>query len=273
MALGGCLANCPMPGRPIEFPELRSDSLSASGTVLVIGGLNTRIEILNQISNQIPRDRWRVRQLALSGNSSNEGSVVSRELWLSEIARAWEQTRREFPGQSIAFLGYSLGAVLALDYTMQVNRQVSDLFLIAPPVSLRWFNGAILSVASLSPFDLNVPSAADPAYRARNYTPLSHYAALRQIIGAVSRETRAGALSGVHMTVLVASHDEFSPLTAVRDWFGLTAPQARFEVFDKSSGKELGMAHQLIDQHSLSPQDWQRVQQAVETHFGENKQN
>lgn len=244
---------------PEYFPQLREDPVSPRGTVIVLNGLNTRPEALNQLANEMSVLGWRIRTVPFRGTSFCSPREATHELWLDDIRKEVSAGQRELPQRPVLLLGYSLGAMLSLDYYYQHPQQIAGLFLLAPPVALRWPQRLMLRAFSLSPFNLGIPSAAEPAYRLKNTTKLTDYAVLQSAIDAVHMRAGERSLSNVPLCVFASANDEFTPLSSLRSWFARTAPGVEPFVIRKKARSGRGMAHQIIDQASLEPSEWEML--------------
>lgn len=168
------------------------------GVALVLHGLNQRPECMGDVTKLL-RDRGvECASVALRGHGGGEPGESLRAMrrirladWLDETrsALALARLRARDLGTPLLVVGYSLGALLALDVLSDPDEPWScdGLLLFAPAVTPR--RRAAL-VHLLSPFPgLVLPSLAPAEYRANPGVPVAAYAALLESVGRVARRS------------------------------------------------------------------------------------
>ena len=117
---------------------------------------------------------------------------VSAQGWLADLDRAGAQLRTRHPNAAISLLGYSMGGLLGLVWSLTRRQSLQRAILLAPALGLRRHLAAPLAVlCALLPRRLRLPSLAPAEYLAHRGTSLATYRALLELLG-VFREAMHG---------------------------------------------------------------------------------
>ena len=153
---------------------------------LVLHGLNLHPARMEAWRELLRREGFAVAQVALAGHDPADRrgwGRVSASLWLEDLERACAQARARWPGAALSLCGYSLGATLGLDWSLERGAPWRRALLIAPALAVRWYLAPLLWLSRfLLPGALPLPSLAPRAYRAHGTTPLAAFRALAALI-------------------------------------------------------------------------------------------
>lgn len=120
------------------------------------------------------------------------------EDWLADLDRAREALRRRFPEAAISLVGYSMGAVLGLVWSLTRQQALARAVLLSPALDLKWYLATPLRfLCALLPRRSRLPSPGPATYLAHRGTSLAAYGALLELIGTFNRAAGHRSPNGV----------------------------------------------------------------------------
>lgn len=258
-------------GRISEVTWLLADARSAQAVVMLVHGLNLTPQRLHSLGRALQGEGFDVLMPALSGHQRGMDDVqrmkamqtVSAKQWLEELSKAYHMARQRANAQGVPvhLVGYSLGALVALEIEQQSGLKFTRKVLIAPAIFLTWPTGLIRPLQGWP--SLVLPSLSPHYYRANSGTSMAAYGALfalqADLIGAWNRSEGNGEpLSGG--VVFLDPEDEFIDFNATKEAFLSKTPVTwTMCPLQKSEGAATGIHHLMIDEQTLGHTAWHRL--------------
>jgi esterase/lipase len=163
-----------------------SHSKVKRGQALVIHGLNTKPEKMDQIIKELTENGYDVYSLKLSGHNHDLDRMkkVTYEGWRDEVKSAYDvvQAKNKKDGGKLTLAAYSLGGALAMD--MLANNpglKVDQSILFAPAIEVK-ATSHLIKFFELFGKDYIVPSFCPEDFRAERGTSVAAYLALFKAI-------------------------------------------------------------------------------------------
>jgi esterase/lipase len=194
------------------------------------------------------------------------------DLWRAYCLAATYAQRHALP---LYYVGYSLGGSLVIDALQQpwaATMHFDRMVLFAPSITLPPLISAVLSplgwltrlpwVARLAPRSRNIPE-----YTCYPRTPLSAYAAQRQVVQHILRSGLAG-LDRIPTIVFIDPEDELVDVRGIRHLIR-QATLHRWEVVEVTNAQASlpGKHHHLIiDAMAVGEHQWQTIVERMLTH-------
>ena len=196
------------------------------------------------------------------------GSLRAED-WLDDLDRTREALRRRFPEAAVSLVGYSMGAVLGLVWSLTRQQPFARAVMLAPALHLKWHLAMPLRViCALLPRRMRLPSLGPAIYLAHRGTSLAAYGALLELIDAFHRAAGPQSLHEVKQPPplqFLAWHE--------RDELISTAFLAHYasQAGERATTHALAHAplpgatrHLGIDAHTLGDSEWAALLTALE---------
>jgi esterase/lipase len=248
------------------------------GVVLVLHGLNLKPEKMIPLSESLNDNSYHILNGKLTGHNGTEAEFrrVTRDVWLKDMKliyfEAYNFAKKE--NLPLYFVGYSLGALLGLDFANQNFPEIKNnpaLFqksvLLAPAISLN-LKTKLIKLITYLPFDIILPSVARDDYRANiGGTPIAGYTALFE---SEAHLNKIGITAKEPTLIIMDPEDELVNYDGIlhiieknhlKNWSILN-------VNNQNSKMTEGKYHHLvIDSLSVGTQEWNRIVNAIQKHF------
>lgn len=233
----------------------------------MIHGLNLKPAKMLSLAHDLSAMDFSVLNVELSGHRiESDWTKVSRSQWLSEIKIAYESLKSQAGPSSLFLVGYSLGAVLAMDLMQQDSSvQFQKAILLSPPLEVHTLTH-LIEILGLIP-TLKIPSLAPKEYRFHDGTSMRAYTALFQSIKAIHN----GDFQRLNIptTVMMDPKDElvsFSKLKKlIRD--RQLSQWTMVPVSNQASTLAKTYHHLMVDSASAGKTQWQAMLNTIQTSF------
>lgn len=267
--LNGCITVANMKKNEVRVLNPQEESIKA--VVIVAHGLNLKPERMSDWSLALAKNGAQVFKLSLHGHDNKEDmSKVTPFIWRSQFDETYKKAhdsakKYEVP---IYFLGFSLGALLALEWLSNNNEaNISAMALIAPAISTPWYARGSIKLLSILGDSFKLPSRSPKPYRANKGTTIAAYKALFSL--KESLENNCYKNSNINTLVLVDPHDELVNSGDIRKTmikFKLT--KWRLTHVDNSFAyKNYGFRHLMVDKNSVGQKQWSSMVDMVLKQF------
>ncbi len=237
--------------------------------VVVLHGLNLKPERMDSWAKLLTDHEALVGRFRLFGHSGEPMGEVTADRWRKQfeyqMAKAIERaTELQVP---IYFLGFSMGAVVGLEWMSQHNTGFSKMVLIAPAIAVPWYAKTMVGFFSWFGKGFYLPSRSPERYRANRGTAIAAYLALFDLKDSLEKSEYKNL--NVDTLVMIDRNDELVPARAVRDTiqrFRLTRWQ--FDIVDNRFAYDnFGFRHLLVDEESTGKDLWLDMGKRVLQHF------
>ena len=159
---------------------------------LMLPGLNLAPAKLQPLAMFLAGLGHQVARPALRGFGPGEEQAwagVSAADWLEDVDRAWADLSNCHPGAVPSLVGYSMGALLGLTWSLSRGIPLRRAVLISPALQLKWYLPPALRVlGAVLPGSLRLPSKGPSPYLARRGTSLAAYGAMAALLRDFRRE-------------------------------------------------------------------------------------
>jgi alpha-beta hydrolase superfamily lysophospholipase len=193
-----------------------------------------------------------------------EWATVSADDWLADLDSAHAALTARYPGVAPALLGYSMGGLLGLAWSLLREVPLRRAVLISPAFRLVWYAQPLLSaLGAVLPGRVRIPSRSPREYALHGHTSLAAYGALLDLVKrfrAALQDSGAGRLPAQFIAYSPA--DE---LIATRYYssYRELAPE-RVVLHPFSHTPRPGFPHHLgVDAHTLGGSEWAALQGAL----------
>ena len=243
----------------------------ARGAVLVVHGLNTKPEVMDELVRLMLASGYHCQCVSLYGDVSTRrarsDAIVAR--WVHALSSGYEEARIRWPGVPVHALGFSIGALLIVQL-VNVSADVSfeRMVLLAPPVVLTKTANLVRTLTPLAQVGAVLPSAAPRHVRARWGTPLSEYAAMLSLADGLQTLDSRQKLSAIPTSVVLDRGDELVSFEGVEDWMlrnDLRAWQLQ-DLRDRVSPRRT-YRHLIVTRAAIGPRAWDRLTDDILRHF------
>jgi esterase/lipase len=238
-----------------------SDSAIKQGQALVIHGLNSRPEKMSEIIDALNKHGHDVLLLKLIGHNNDLSRMkkVTYDQWNDQILAAFNKVVEKNcnEGGKITLVGYSLGAVLAMDMLAN-NPQLKahQTILFSPAISVK---NTSYFVKAFGVFGKGfvVPSFSSDNYKAQNGTTVAAYRALFETIA--SFEKGDLSLLNIPTLVFVDKKDELVSYKGLKEIAKQLDKWKLVTVTNKNTTMKKSYHHLTITEESLGADEWNNV--------------
>lgn len=238
-----------------------SKSLVKNGQALVIHGLNTQPEKMQEIISNLNQRGHDVLLLKLLGHNDDLKlmKTVTHEEWEKQIVDAFQKVRERniLHGGKITLTGYSLGGALAMSMLSHNSQiRVDQVILFAPALSIKKTSYLVLAMGVFGD-SFVVPSFSPKEYRAQSGTTVAAYGALFETVKKF--ETGDKSLINIPTLVFIDKNDE---LVSYKGIYSIAKHLDQWQlvtVDNKHSTLKRPYHHLIIDKRSLGNAEWNNV--------------
>jgi len=234
-----------------------------SAAVVVVHGLNTKPEIMDELIGFLLENGFACVRVSLNDADSGARTPPCElaSAWADRVELGIEEAQNAFPNIPVDVLGFSTGAMASLAFIN--SRQYSSIdrmFLLAPPVALRFISRVVRLLIPLWRLGLGLPSAAPRSVRHRSWTPFSEYGALMLMHDNLRHPSKREFLGAIDTRIAVDSRDELVDLHGVSEWVddndlnGWTVQPIR-----NRDARGRVYRHLVMTRAALGPAGWQSL--------------
>lgn len=228
-------------------------------SAVVIHGLNMRPNKLQELEDLLRQMRVYPLRVELTGHHQNmRKKQISRHVWLNDFHKKYCQ----LPAQKIV-VGYSLGALVALDYIEQTQNFPLAAVMFAPALDLKWYT-SLVKVFNIFGNDFALPSLSNHEYKANDRTTIQSYNALfdhkEALVGPNLKKHNYKSL------IFIDKEDELVSargIKQIKKKYGLYNWALHY-VNNRESKFDGKFHHLIIDSNSLGKKEWARVGTAIQ---------
>ena len=236
---------------------------------LVLPGLNLPPEKMTSLREFLLAGGHAVANPPLFGISPPDPAdweALTAEEWLADLDRAEACIAAAHPEASLSLLGYSLGALLGMTWSLTRSRPFRRAILLSPAFGLKWYAPpALAALAALLPGRLRLPSAGPAPDRLHQGTTLAAYRALLELMRRFSAETAKLEQPGAALPpqfIAFAPRDELISLRSLRRYYSLAT--SRLTLYTLGHDRRPGIPFHLgIDEETLGAAEWNALREAL----------
>lgn len=239
--------------------------------VILLHGLNLKPEKMDDWSKLLTDQGALVIRAALFGHqgSFEEMRDVTADKWRNQFKEAMKMAESLAEAQHIPiyFVGFSLGALVALEGLSHNNWPINKMVLIAPALSTPWYSETAINMLSVFGRGFTLPSRSPKDYRANKGTSIAAYQALFELKHELEQNHYKNANVDTLVLIdradeLVCSKDIEEAITQNR--LGLWT----LEIVDNDyAHKNFGFRHLMVDEDAMGKKLWSKVSKRVVSHF------
>ncbi len=185
---------------------------------------------------------------------------ASLDRWLSDFSLAFELAEERASGLPLFFLGYSVSAVVALQFMKVRQSHFTKMILLAPAVRVRNHVLAVKPLIEHLPW-IWIPSINGARYRAHRQTPKNAY---RALFCGMDDLTDFGSVTKIPTLCFLDSRDE---LVGSKKILSVAPKSWKIVVFPKAPDK-VKFHHLFIDASSAGPSRWQIMKTQIAEFLG-----
>lgn len=252
----------------------RPELTKPKAVVVLAHGLNLKPEKMDDWAKAL-RDRGAlVLRVGLYGHRGlvqhmKEASAKNwREEFEEEVKKAQEVAREN--KVPLYFLGFSLGAVVGLDWqTERLHDQgFEKMVLIAPALALPWYSKQAIRFFSMFGRSFMLPSRSPADYRANRGTSVAAYEALFEIKADVEKARYKN--TNIDTLVLIDKHDELVVSDGIRKIIAqYELSRWQLELLDNNFAyRTYGFRHLMVDRDAVGDKLWSHLVNRMAEHFG-----
>jgi pimeloyl-ACP methyl ester carboxylesterase len=242
--------------------------------VILAHGLNLRPQKMDGWSKILSSHGAQIIRFALYGHTGDLAHMqsVTPDVWRAQFDEVVNiaKIRAEEDGVPIYFIGFSLGALVGLEW---LSRQPPDgdgfkkMVLIAPALSVPWYSRFAIKMLSAFGTGFMLPSRSPEDYRANKGTSVAAYQALFQLKEALEQNNYQNA--NVDTLVIIDRDDELVDSGDIRST--ITQHQLSnwtLEMVDnRFAYTTYGFRHLLVDENAMGKELWGDLSRMVLRHL------
>jgi esterase/lipase len=261
------------------FLSTDQNRTKTKGVFLVVHGLNLKPERMKEWISWLCKNGYDCVLLYLEGhelrpkNQTNLGLKVTREIWLKNFQAGLKkaQTQAAMNDCPVFFFGYSLGALLCLDYvehfceTLPFEKQI----FLAPAFGFGLLPRLGIPLLKLLRYEprLKIPSLSMKHYQAQSETPIAAYKAIHESYLSVVQKGKIG-LKNSNCPTLVMCHPR-DELVSIKEIQKLIQSQKlthwTLKAIPRLRPKRLLKYHHLvIDSDSVGDHTWNWMEHQIQ---------
>jgi len=251
-----------------------SSNVDLHGHALVIHGLNMKPEKMDSLSSALNELGIETYRLGLKGHTDGTVSDIKkdwknvvREDWLQEVYRAHNRILEiaEKTQKPIFLLGYSLGALVALDATRFFpSIRFEKMILIAPALTPKISTGIIHFFRGVLGGSWMIPSQSSKEYRVHDGTSMAAYDALAKSADSVCREfSEAWA---VPTLTFIDPKDELVNARSLQKWIDKKNLRDKWNIQTLPSKRDSKLKtwhHLVTDEDVLGSEVWTSMKEQI----------
>lgn len=242
--------------------------------VLLLHGLNLRPAKMDDWAALLSDHGGHVVRFALYGHTGDYQHMkeVGVEIWRHQFQEAFAVARAkaEEYGVPIYFVGFSLGALAALEWIAcekSSTALIEKMVLIAPALSIPWYSKVAINTLGIFGRGLMLPSRSPESYRANKGTSIAAYQALFALKDSLEKKKYKNA--NVSTLVIIDREDELVDsrgiLKIIKE-FKLSSWKVQI-VDNRFAYDNYGFRHLMVDQAAIGKNLWQTLNGLVIDHL------
>lgn len=252
--------------RPAPSLALPRQDHAPHEAFVVLPGLNLQPQRLDPLADVLHAVGAAAVVPHLTGFADSGDRALGRvraSQWVADVDAAWHQAQAQLPQARPSLLGYSLGGLLGLAWSLEAPAPLCRAVLLAPALRLKVQHRRLIAVLGrLLPGWLWLPSRSPAAYRLHRATPVAAYRALATLEQRLEPHLAAwlrGEGSGPPpLLIAVSPRDELID-TDVLAALAKAWPE-RVTLMPLSHTPRRGFpAHLGLDATTLGESEWQRL--------------
>lgn len=241
------------------------------GISLVAHGLNLRPSKMNALSSELTKSGIKVLRVSLAGHrgSQREGLFTTLNAWRNEFQAHYCLAKKEAEIKDVPlyFLGFSLGALVGLDFlNTQDHHEVQKMLLIAPASDVHWYSN-IPGKLSWIGGKISIPSKNLKEYRSQPSTSLASYRSMKD--AQESLRTMNVKSLNIPTLVYVDPDDELVSLKKIKKRIeNNKLDQWKVEqLSNRGTTLKKSFHHLVVDKASMGPHQWEIIKTVLKKHF------
>lgn len=238
---------------------------------LVAHGLNLRPSKMDALSKELSKSGIKVLRVSLAGHrgSKKEGLYTTHDAWRNEFQAHYCLAYKEAKSQGVPlyFLGFSLGALVGLDFlNTQEHHDISRMLLIAPASDVHWYSEIPGKLGWIGG-RISLPSKNLKEYRSQPSTSLASYRSMKKAQASL-KKMNVKSLN-IPTLIYVDPDDELVSLKKINK-------RIKENKLDQWNTKELSNSgstlkktyhHLVVDKASMGPHQWELLKRELKRHF------
>lgn len=233
------------------------------GVALIVHGLNNKPAVMNDLAFLFAENGILGLRTSLRGHSGNLEAMknVDAMQWRKDFFQSYcvAHMSAQENNAPLYLMGYSLGALTALNVLVSPKFEkphFDHLFMIAPPISLRFF---VYLLKLFNPFkSLVIPSANIESYRATSGTSVAAYDALHSLQSELVEFANIQSFNESKATIFIHNDDELVSVSGIekfilenkiKDW-------KLIKLTNNDFTGEKKINHLIVDEKSLGMKSW-----------------
>lgn len=239
--------------------------------VVVLHGLNLKPEKMDDWAHVLLNHQAVVIRLSLYGHSGDEAHMaeVSADRWRDQFNQAMSEAQNlaEKYQVPIYFLGFSLGALVGIEWQAHHDPVFQKMVLIAPALTVPWYSRAAVNALSIFGQGFMLPSRSPKEYRAQKGTSIAAYQALFQLKDSLLKEHFKNA--NVKTLLIMDRYDELISSKNIRKiiWENRLS-NWQLEIIDNRYAYDnYGFRHLMVDEEAMGPDLWTAVTSMMLNHL------
>ena len=280
VALAGCVTMAPMdPMNKETDPRFVNNTLwedtpkaKPTAVVLMLHGLNLKPGKMDDWAQLLSTHNALVMRFALHGHGGDSFDIREAEaqIWREQFNSALKKAHQRAQDLDVPlyFVGFSLGALVALEHQAQNNLyKINKMVLIAPAIATPWYSQAASTLLSVFSKKFSLPSRSPKNYRANKSTSVAAYEALFELKR--SLENNKFKNSNIPVLVIIDKYDELVPSNNIKNIIHKHAlGNWQLQIVNNQFAKQnYGFRHLMVDQESVGPELWRELGEQVLGYF------
>ncbi len=268
---------------PVEIKSLENDILirfpknnqSIKAVAVIAHGLNFKPEKMDDWSALLVSNGAITMRFSLYGHNGDLEFMrqASEEIWRQQFDKALIKAHllAEQHGVPLLFLGYSLGALLGVDWlSRQVpgSRLFDKMLLLAPAIATPWYSELAKKILSQLDPKLIIPTPSPKGIRANQGSSVNAYQSLFRLKDYIEVLNYKNA--NIPTLVIVDKYDELTPFEDIK--YIIRQRQLslwEISLIDNKYAKEnYSFRHLIADKKSVGLSVWQQMSTKVLKYFG-----
>lgn len=240
--------------------------------VILLHGLNLKPSKMDDWVHLLLAGNAEVIRFALHGHSGDyqQMAEVTADMWREQFQRVAAVARGKARERDVPlyFIGFSLGALVALEWLSSVDEQAFErMVLIAPALSIPWYSRAAIHTLSIFGNGFMLPSRSPQNYRANPGTSIAAYKSLFELKDALEEKKYRNA--NVPTLVLIDRHDELVDSRNIGDVIMMNKLSLwSLELVDNRFAHDnFGFRHLMVDEEAMGKALWSKVRELVIEHL------
>lgn len=240
--------------------------------VVLLHGLNLKPQKMDDWSKLLTEHGALTIRVSLAGHQGcyEEMRDVTADIWHQQFKEAmiWAQSEASKHNVSLFFVGFSLGALVALEGLSVDSWPIHKMALIAPALSTPWYSETAIKMLSVFGKGFMLPSRSPKEYRANKGTSIAAYQALFELKHSLERNGYKNI--NVDTLVIIDRADELVSSKDIRDIISSHKLSLwTLNIVDNQfAHQNYGFRHLMVDEDAMGPKLWAKLSGMVLKHLG-----